>query len=394
MNIIDVQPYLKELNIDGWLLTDFQSLNKPALQLLGIDSDQHLSRRWFYFIPRIGAPVKLVHAIESKVLDQVPGNKITYSGRKNMIERLGNILQDVQTIAMEYSPMGRLPTVSRVDAGTIELIRWLNKEIVSSADLIQIFTSIWNEEALDSHLIAADVLRSTVDATWKYIADNLSSNTLTERDVQLFMLERFAKNECRTSHPPIVAVGPNSADPHYSPPHFSSKIIQPDQLVLIDLWCKENRTGSVYADITWTAWTGKEPPGDVEFVFEVVKEARDAVVAAVETAFESHDFVTGSELDQIARKIITESGYGKEFVHRTGHSLDQDVHGAGANLDSLESDDERRILPGTGFTVEPGIYLPDRFGIRSELNVVVLPGGQVKVTGEPIQNHLVRITSP
>lgn len=391
MNVTDVQDFLKELKIDGWLLTDFQMLNPPAFQILGLDLDTHRSRRWFYFIPKVGAPVKVVHAIESGALDGIPGRVESYYGRRHMIETLAEVLKDAATVAMEYSPECRLPTVSRVDAGTVELVRACGPRVVSSGDLLQIFTSRWSRTARESHHTAANVLRDTVEDVWGLIGERLHSGTLTERDVQMFMMERFAKNSCRTNHPPIVAAGDHSADPHYSPPPMGSRVIEPDQLILIDLWCKANRPDSVYADITWTAWTGDTPPDEIVEVFTIVRDARDLAVRSVQDAFAAKKKITGADVDRITRSYITEYGYGELFTHRTGHSLDGDVHGAGANLDSFESEDERLLLPGTGFTIEPGIYIPGEFGIRSELNVVIHNDGTVNISGLPVQEDLVLI---
>jgi Xaa-Pro dipeptidase len=394
MHIQDIQKMLHDTGINAWLLTDYQQTNAPALKFLAFDPEQHSTRRWFYLIPDRGNPVSLVHSVESGILDHLPGETQTYFGRDALIERLRHIVPAGSRIAMEYSPMGCLPNVSRVDAGTVELVRSLGAEIVSSGDLLQWFSCRWDQAALESHRNAAAVLRNTVTFVWKLVMDQLGSEDLTEYKVQKTMLKYLKSKGCITGHPPIVAAGDHSADPHFSLTTVNSRVIRNNQLLLIDLWCKNNAPGSVYADITWTAWTGPaEPDPFVAEIFEIVRDARDATVQAVCNAFESRIPVTGADLDRIARQHITGKGYGDRFVHRTGHSLDTDVHGAGANLDSLESEDDRRILPGTGFTIEPGIYLPDRFGIRSELNVAVLPGGEVEITGQPVQKSLVRLTA-
>lgn len=394
MHIQDIQKMLHDTGIHVWLLTDFQQTNGPALKFLKFGPEKHSTRRWFYLIPDRGNPVRLVHSVESGILDHLPGETRTYFGRNALIERLGYLVPAGSRVAMEYSPMGRLPNVSRVDAGTVELVQSLGAEIVSSGDLLQWFSCRWDKGALDSHRKAATVLRNTVTRVWNLVTDQLGSEELTEYRVQKFMLKYMKSKGCITDHPPIVAVGDHSADPHFSLTTVESRPIRKNQLLLIDLWCRINAPGSVYADITWTAWTGPSAPDPfVTEVFEIVRDARDATAQAVCKAFESRIPVTGADLDRIAREHITGKGYGDRFVHRTGHSLDTDVHGAGANLDSLESEDDRSILPGTGFTIEPGIYLPGRFGIRSELNIAVLSEGEVEITGQPVQNTLERLTA-
>lgn len=394
MNIQEIQEILQKTKIDVWLITDYQRTNFPALKFLNVSPELKSTRRWFYLIPRQGTPIRLVHSVETGILNRLPGDTQVYFGRQSLIDHLYRLLPMKAKVAMEYSPKGNLPNISRVDAGTIELIRSLGVEVVSSADLLQWLGSRWSEEALESHRKAASVLRETVEEVWNLVSNHVKTGDLTEYDIQKFMLKHIKANGCTIDHPPIVAVDEHSADPHFSLTTEISRPVVKNQLLLIDLWCKTDLPGSVYADITWTAWTGpSEPDPMMERIFTIVRDARDATVAAVQNAFASKKPITGADLDRVARQYITEQGYANYFVHRTGHSLDADVHGAGANLDSLESEDDRTILPGTGFTIEPGIYLPGKFGIRSELNVVVLKNGEVEITGLPIQKSLVRLTS-
>lgn len=393
MNIIGIQNALKIYGIEAWLLTDWHLTNIPAIQLLKLDPARHTSRRWFYLIPQAGQPIRLVHSIEARILDHLPGKIVTYSSRETMIRSLREMLHEGSTIAMEYSPMGRLPNVSRIDAGTLELIRSLGVDVVSSANLLQQFTSRWDDDALASHRIAAGVLRRTVSEVWDLISENLSSGALSELEIQQFMMSRFAAAGCITDHPPIVAIDAHAADPHFAPHTEDNTRIGPDQLVLLDLWCRVDALNSIYADITWTAWTGPGEPGsELVRVFDVVLKSRDTTVNAVKSAFKTGQPITGAGLDRICRRVITDAGYGDYFIHRTGHSLDTNVHGAGANLDSIESEDEREIAPCTGFTIEPGIYLPGRFGIRSELNVAILKDSTVEITGMPVQTELLRLS--
>ncbi len=394
MNIQEIQDVLQKTKIDFWLITDYQRTNFPALKFLNISPDVKSTRRWFYLIPRQGAPIRLVHSVETSILNCLPGDTQIYFGRQSLIDHLHHLMPTKAKVAMEYSPKGNLPNISRVDAGTIELIRSLGVEVVSSANLLQWLGSRWSEAALESHRKAASVLRNIVDEVWNLVSNHLKTGDLTEFDIQKFILKQIKSNDCTIDHPPIVAVNEHSADPHFSLTTDISRPIEKNQLLLIDLWCKTNSPCSVYADMTWTAWTGpSEPDPMVNRIFTIVRDARDATVNAVLNAFATKRPVTGADLDRVARQYITDQGYGNYFVHRTGHSLDADVHGAGANLDSLESEDDRTILPGTGFTIEPGIYLPGKFGIRSELNIAILKNGEVEITGQPIQKSLARLTS-
>jgi Xaa-Pro dipeptidase len=393
MDIELVQKKLRNEGLDAWLVTDYQQSNLPGFKFLKCDPEAHTSRRWFYLIPQQGRPVRVVHSVEAKALDHLPGETLTYFGRMSMIQTLKKLLTPGDAVAMEYSPMNRLPSVSRVDAGTIELIRSFDVDIMSSANLLQQFTSRWNTHALESHRKAASVLRQTVSAVWQLIQSQPDTGPLTEYDIQQFIVKQIESAKCVTDHPPIVAVDAHSADPHYSPTPENSTVIGPNQLVLIDLWCKTKDADAVYADVTWTAWTGPDDPDPlVPEIFKIVKDARDATLNAVREAFENERPVTGADLDRIARHHISKAGYGDFFVHRTGHSLDTDVHGAGANLDSLESEDDRMMSPGTGFTIEPGIYFPGKFGIRSEINVAILQDRTIEVTAQPVQETLEKLS--
>lgn len=392
MNIKMIQNSLKIGGMDAWLITDYQMTNMPGFKFLKCDPEAHASRRWFYLIPSQGTPVRIVHSVEPNALHHLQGKTITYFGRMSMIDTLKKLLSPGDAVAMEYSPMNRLPSVSRVDAGTIELIRSFGVDIMSSANLLQQFTSHWNNKALESHRKAASVLRQTVSDVWQLIKNHSDKQPLTEYDVQQFIIKQIESAGCVTGNPPIVAVNDHAADPHYSPSKNNSKPIRQNQLVLIDLWCKTTDADAVYADITWTAWTGpNEPDPLVSSIFNIVRDARNAALDAVRNAFENNIPITGADLDRVCRNHIADAGYGDFFVHRTGHSLDSDVHGAGANLDSLESEDDRFILPETGFTIEPGIYLPGEFGVRSEINVAILKDRTIEVTAQPVQETLERL---
>ncbi len=391
MNITAIQNELLDRKISGWLLTDYQCSNLPALQLLGMDPGKHLSRRWLYLIPARGEPLKIVHAIEAGVLDHLPGDKVLYSGREPLIRILKAQLKSRPVVAMEYSPEARIPAISRVDAGTIELIRTCGAEVVSSADLMQRVTARWDDAALASHRAAAQLLRGTVDSVWRLIANRSPEKPVTEWDVQQHILTRIAEAGYVTEHSPICAIKHHSADPHFEVSPENALAIGDNDLVMIDLWAKPPEPGAIFADITWMAFTGTDVPGEVHAVFSTVVRARDTAVKAVRRAFSKQIPISGAELDRVCRGVITDAGYGKAFLHRTGHSLGESVHGPGANLDSVESVDDRIIIPRTGFTIEPGIYLADRFGVRSELNVTVDTYSTVDITGQPVQTELVLI---
>ncbi|MBN1356162.1 aminopeptidase P family protein [bacterium] len=391
MDIQAIQKAIRSENFDGWLLTDCHNTNPHARDLLEINPDQHASRRWYYLIPATGDPIRVVHPVESAALDHLPGTKTVYKSREHLIEILKTTLKAFKSIAMEYSPLGRIPAVSRVDAGTIDLVRSAGCIVTSSANLLQYLTARWGRSGYESHTTAAGFLRAIVDQTWSFVRDRIDSSGLTEWDVVRFILDRFDRVGLTTDHPPICAVAENSADPHYAATVESARGIQPNQVILIDLWARMKPYGSVYADITWTAFTGPDPDPEILRVFNVVKTARDAAVETVRAAFRGSCSITGAEVDRACRGMIEDTGYGRYFIHRTGHSLAGNVHGPGANIDSLESEDDRQLITDTGFTIEPGIYLPGKFGIRSELDVAIRQDGSVTVTGEPVQTDLILI---
>jgi len=346
------------------------------------------SRRWFYFIPAEGEPGKLVHRIESGSLDGLPGEKLIYVGWSDMEKKLAELVGGSKTIAMQYSPRNAIPYVARVDAGTIELIRSLGVEVASSADLVQNFEAVWSDRQLESHIYAVDKLRSIVDDAFGHVRDTLKSGGgLTEYDLQQFILGKFDLYEMTTYSPPIVAVNENSGNPHYQPSPAVHKEIRENDFLLIDLWAKQkNVPGSVYGDITWTCFVGKSVPDRHKEIFEIVRDARDTALDFVRKAAAGGKTIHGYQVDDVCRRHIEDKGYGEYFVHRTGHSIGEEVHGNGANIDNLETRDERALLACTGFSIEPGIYLPE-FGVRSEIDVYLEKDG-VMVAGLPIQEKL------
>jgi Xaa-Pro dipeptidase len=378
LSVPAVQRALAADDLDGWLLYDFHGLNPIARRLAGVDG-RHVTRRWFYLIPRDDEPVRLVHAIESAVLDDVPGVIRTYAGRRDLERNLAALLTGLRRVAMEYSPAGAIPYVSRVDAGTIELVRAAGVDVVSSGDLVGRFEAAWDEAAISAHRGASDMLYRIKDRTLAWIGERLRSGApCRELEVQAQMKAWFAEEGLVTDAGPVVAFGEHSGDPHYEPTGTTSRLLGPDEIVLLDLWGKFDRPDAVYADITWTAVSGT-PTEEMSKVFTAVAAARDAAIDLVASRIEAGQPVYGWEVDRAARNVIGAAGYGDRFVHRTGHSLGVDVHGNGVHMDDYETHDDRRLLSGTGFTVEPGIYLP-AFGIRSEVNVVV-GNRDVSVTG-------------
>lgn len=380
-----IQAALQDERLDGWLFYDFRGSDPLAYRILGLDPDTLSTRRWYYFIPADGAPVGLVSTIEPHRLDDLPGATRTFFTWQEHDRALADILHGPRRIAMQYSPRNAIPYVSRVDAGTLELVREAGVDVVSSADLVQRFEAVWTEAQWHSHVRAADAVGDTVHAAFDYLR---TAAPVSEYQVQQFILERFARHGLTTHHPPVVAAGAHSADPHYTPGPEGSATIRPGDFVLIDLWAKEPR--GVYADITWTGFMGAQVPERYRTIFEIVRHARDAAVAFVEDRVGRGRAFAGHEVDAAARAVITDAGYGDRFIHRTGHSIGEEVHGNGANMDGAETRDTRRVLPQTCFSIEPGIYLPGEFGVRSEIDVYVTER-DVRVTGRPAQTEVVPI---
>ena len=392
MNTDAIRAALVEAGLDGWLFQDFRGSDPIARSVLGLHETQIQSRRWFYWFPANGEPVKLVHAIESNVLDELPGTKRIYLPWSQLHSSLAEILDGARRIAMQYSPNNAIPHISRVDAGTVELIRSFGVEVVSSADLVQRFEATLDDEQIASHRFAADRLGELVKDAFREIASRLDAGVATtECDIQRFLLTGFDEHGLVTDHPPIVAVDAHSADPHYFPTEDACAVIEAGSFVLIDLWAKREAPRSIFGDLTWTGYVGATIPEEHQRIFGIVRDARDAAIAAVCDAYSAGRPVRGCDVDDVCRGVITDAGYGDRFIHRTGHSIHTVGHGNGANLDNLETRDERCLIPRTCFSVEPGIYLPGQFGIRSEVDMLVSDEQTVAVTGPEPQRDLVRI---
>ena len=389
MNIQEIQAALREEHLDGWLFFDHHQRDPLAYRVLNLSTEAVVTRRWYYFIPAAGDAKGLVHAIESGVLSGLPGDIQKYSSWGTQLDGLRRILAGHRKIAMQYSPDCAIPYVSLVDGGTIELVRSLGVEVVTSANLVQLFEARWSADQLEMHLEAGRRVDRVRAEAFQGIASAIAADQpVTEWDINRFIRAGFAAAGLITDHGPIVAVNSNMSDAHYEPHPKNSRTIRKNDAVLIDMWAKLDRPHAVYYDITWTGYCGSTPPSALQNVFEVVRNARDSAIQRVQTAVQQAETIHGFDVDDAARAYIKERGFGDSFFHRTGHSIGEEVHGTGANMDNLETHDERRIIPRTCFSIEPGVYLPD-FGIRSEVNVYVGPDA-ARVTGE-IQRQLVTI---
>ena len=392
--IAEIQSALAEASLDGWLFYDFRVSDPIAYRILELSDHDIATRRWFCLVPRSGEPRKLVSAVEATRLDPIAGWKIIYRSLQEMRDGLTKLLNGAKRVAMAYSPNCAIPYVSRVDAGTIELVRSLGIEVVSAADLIQRFEATLTAEQMRSHHRAAAKLYAVVKETFAEIGSRIRRHEDTcEHEIQHFVMDRFAAHGMTTYSPPIVAANAHSANPHYGPSPQHPTPIRRGDFVLLDLWAKETAEESIYADFTWTAFVGESVPDEHAKIFSIVASARDAAVELVHNRIANQQPVSGREADRAAREVIEAAGFGERFLHRTGHSIGREVHGAGANLDSLETDDHRMLIDNTCFSVEPGIYLAGRFGVRSEVDVTI-ENSRATVSADAIQREIIPILAP
>lgn len=387
--IPEIQDALAQADLDGWLLSCFQSNDPISLQFLGLGG-KLVSRRCYYLIPREGEPRKLAHALEPAMLDHLPGDKSIYLTWQEHAQALEELVEGMTRLAAQYSPGNQLPSVSRLDAGTAERLRESGSELVSSADLVQRFAAVWSDEQLEGHRRSCRHLHEIALEAFRRVGDRLrSGEDADEYTIQKFILDRFESLGMVTESNPIVAVNAHSADPHYQPSAERTSPIRKGDFLLIDLWAKESTADGVYADITWCGVCAPSPAERHEEIFRIVANARDAALELVRSRF-PRETVRGYEVDDACRNVIRDAGYGEYFIHRTGHSIDTSDHGQGANMDNLETHDVRPLIPRTGFSIEPGIYLPDEFGVRSEINVALLQD-RAEVTGGEPQRELIRV---
>jgi Xaa-Pro dipeptidase len=391
LDIAAVQAALAAMDVDGWLLYDFSGSNPIARSLAGLAGTAKMTtRRWYYLIPRSGPPRKLVHRIEAHTLESLPGTTDAYASHVALGAGLHALLAGCRRVAMEYSPRNAIPYLSRVDAGTFEQVRSVGVEVVSSGDLVQQFAAVWSPEAIATHDRAAAALYRIKDRAFDRLRQVAAGEPLTEYALQQEMVAGFADEMLVSDAPPVVAAMASAGDPHYQPTAGRHRTIGPDQLVLLDLWGKVRDAGAVYADISWMAYTGASVPAEMVDAFAAVVRARDAAVALVDARVTAGAAVRGFEVDRAAREVLQAAGYAEAVMHRTGHSLGETVHGQGVHMDDYETHDDRQLLPGTGFTVEPGVYF-ETFGVRTEINVVV-GQGTLRVTG-PRQMEIARLSA-
>ncbi len=391
MNIKEIQKQLQFYKIDGWLLYDLHGSNPLALSVMQIPHEVLMTRRCFYYIPNKGIPQKIVHKIESHNLDHLPGEKKSYFSWKEMNRLLGETLKGVRTVAMEYSPNQAIPTVSVIDGGLIDLVRSFGPKVVSSALFLQAFTSLWTDDQYKLHMEAANVLENTVTGAWELIKTHLDQDKpINEYQVQQYILKEFQKEGCVTEGKPICGVNGNGADPHYIPTKEKNSPIKKGDFILIDLWCKKDLEDAVFADITRVGVAASKPTPKQQEIFSLVRKAQKAGTDLVIKRCSEGREIKGGEVDAKVRSVIEEGGYGDYFNHRTGHNIHTTNHGPGANLDAIETDDHRPLIPCTCFSIEPGIYLPGEFGVRLEYDVYIHKNGKVEVTLPP-QEELVTL---
>ena len=388
MDLTSIQEALRQAKLDGWLFYDHHRRDPIAYRVLGI-SPKMCSRRWYYLIPAEGQPLKLVHRIERGNLASLPGTEVQYSSWKEQREGLRKMLMGNKAVAMQYSALNDIPYVGLVDAGTVELVKSFGLGVVSSADLVQLFEARWSDAALESHYEAGKGVHALVRDAFEFIRDSVrAGRAIGEYDVQQEIFRRYDQYGLVADEPLAISVNENSGNPHYAPTVASSLPIRQNDFVLVDAWAKLPMPGAVYFDITWTGYVGEEVPSRYTEIFEIVKEARDTAVSYVQDAVRAGRPIRGYQVDDAARGVITRHGYGDYFVHRTGHSIGEDVHGNGANMDNFEMRDDRRIIPHTCFSIEPGIYFPE-FGVRTEVDMYV-DEREARVTGE-IQQAIIPI---
>lgn len=382
LDIKQIKTLLAQENIDGWLLYDFRHNNPLACQFLSISPHVNLTRRLFYWIPKSGTPVCLVHDVEVDVIAHLSGEKRVYSSYQALIEQLSALLKGSKTVAMEYSPKCHIPTVSKVDAGIVELVQSFGPQVVSSAYFLQPLACQWSEKELTLHRQAAHVLDQAASFCWQWVSEQLKKGaTITEYDIQQFLLKEIEQGGCIMEGAPICGVNHNTANPHYQPVRSKALQVKRGDWILIDLWCKKKMPGAVYADITRVAVADTIPTKRQQEIYHIVREAQKKATEFVESRVHHGKEVRGYEVDQEARHVINKAGYGPYFTHRTGHNIHEQDHGPGANIDGFETYDDRLLIPQTCFSIEPGIYLPHEFGVRQEYDVFIHSNKTIEING-------------
>jgi Xaa-Pro aminopeptidase len=381
-----IQRELQSRGFDAWLFCDHHHRDPIAYRILGLPESMMVSRRWFYLVPAQSEPVKLVHRIEAFQLDSLPGEKHEYAAWPELLSKLNELLKGVTNVAMQFSPNNLIFYVSLVDAGTVDLVRSMGKNIVSSADLVAKFEAPWTEEQIATHFAARDSIDAITMAAFREIGHRTRNGGTTEFEIQQWLVEAFRRENLVADAPPLVAANANSSNPHYSPSAERTAPIREGDFVLLDIWGKKDTPGAVYYDISWTGFVGTQVPERVQEIYEIVQRSRDAGIRTVQERVAAGRKLAGWEVDKASRDVIEAAGYGRYFNNRTGHSIGTEVHGNGANMDNFELRDEREVIPNTCFSIEPGIYLPE-FGLRSEINML-FRNGSAEVTGM-IQSEVV-----
>ncbi len=392
MNLHEIQTALKEANIDGWLFYDFHNQDHLSYRVLGLDYGKFSTRRWFYYIPANGEPTRLSHTVEPRKLDSLPGPQRYYLAYEQLHKELEGILGSPKNVAMQYSPLNNIPYISMADAGTVELIRSFGHTIISSADLVQLFESRIDEKGFQSHIDAGKIVLDIKDQAYAEIGRAIRENrSVTEYEIQQFIANKFDENGLTDEgHHPIVGINDHPTNPHFEPTKENSYNFKKGDCVLIDLWAKKKEAGSIYFDVTWCGFIGEDPPAKYLEIFDVVTRARDAAAFLVKDKFARGEDCYGWQVDDACRNVIKDAGYGQYFIHRTGHSIGEEVHGNGVNIDNLETKDERKLIPGICFSIEPGIYLED-MAVRTEINIFITLDGEVVIEGEP-QKELILVS--
>jgi len=376
---------LGTLGADGWLLYDFHGINPSATRVLGIHGMG--TRRLFVLLPRAGKPVAIAHRIELASFEGFPGEVRPYAAWSELHGQLRALVAG-KTVAMEVSPSDAVPYLDRVPHGVVQLIEGFGGRVVSSGALITRFAARWSASELAGHRRAAEAIREIAHDALRWAGSELARGAeVRETTVQARVMASFARAGLVTDHGPIVGFQANAANPHYEPKPGADRVLAAGDLLLLDLWAGV-ALGTVFADQTWMGFAGREPGEDVRGAWDVVRGARDAAVSLLQDRWKKKEPVTGAALDDAARGVIRAAGFGDYFVHRTGHSIDRDLHGSGPHLDNFETADERTLMPGVGFSIEPGVYLTGRFGIRSEINVYLGESGPEVTPKQPQQDLL------
>ncbi|MEL6820444.1 MAG: M24 family metallopeptidase [Calditrichota bacterium] len=384
MDLVKIQSAIRQQGVDGWLLYDFHNRDPLAGSIIGLSPHAFSTRRWYFYIPAEGEPTRLVSRVDQSLLDFLPGQKLYYLSWQEMYSQIQTMLGSAKRVAMNYSPMNNIPYVSMVDAGTIEIVRHLGYEPVSAANLVQLFEAIIDADGYSSHCAAGDAILKIKDEAYAKISSAIQNDEkLSEYQVQQFIMQRFEEEDMTCEdHGPIVGINDHPADPHFEPTPENSRHFEAGNTILIDLWAKKKAPGSIYYDVTWCGYAGENPPAKYVEIFNTVRDARKAAVEFVRKKFANNEPCYGWEVDDACRDVVKAAGYGDYFVHRTGHSIGTSVHGNGVNIDNLETKDERQLMPGICFSIEPGIYIAGEMAVRSEINVFIKLDGEVVVYGD------------